>query len=343
MKKRVLALCLAALMLMALLAGCGGSGGAASSGGASSGADGSQPASSGGGSADEIKIGFTMAVRDQFLTSMELAATAYAEAQPGVTIDVVDANNDVALQISHVQTWASSGFDAAIICAVSNDTAPELIQAAGDMKVVFVNRQPELSLLNENIVYVGTDETLYGKEQAKFLAEYFKAQGKTDINVILFQGVLGLDNVIKRTQSVKDGLTENGINYNIVYEDTANWDRAEAMNKFVQIMGDSSKQYDVVISNNDEMALGVIEAMLTTGEQKVLCPVVGIDATSVGCEAIERGEMACSVFQDPVAQGEGAAKCAIALVKGEEIEGLVDNYYNIVPQLVTKDNVADFM
>lgn len=340
-KRRVLALFVAAMMLLSLLAGCGGGSGGTSQP-ASSGADASQstPADDG---AEAMKIGFTMAVRDQFLTSMELAATAYAKAQDSVTIDVVDANNDVSAQISHVQTWASSGFDAAIICAVSNDSASELIAAAGDMKVVFVNRQPELSLLNENVVYVGTDETLYGQEQAKYLAEYFKAQGKTDINAILFKGVLGLDNVTKRTQSVKDGLAENGINVTYIYEDTAEWDRAQAMNKFVQIMGDGSKQYDAVICNNDEMALGVIEAMLTTGQQKVLCPVVGIDATTVGCEAIERGEMACSVFQDPVAQGEGAVNCAIGMVRGETIDGLVDNYYNILPQLVTKDNVADFM
>ena len=53
--------------------------------------------------------------------------------------------------------------------------------------------------------------------------------------------------------------------------------------------------------------------------------------------------MACSVFQDPVAQGEGTILCALGLLNGTEVEGLVDNYYNIQPQLVTVENVDNFI
>ncbi len=339
MKKKLTAFFLAALMMAGMLTGCGVTD-----------SDNNAPPNDSGSSADTVgaassssyRMGYSMPSRDQFQTSMQMAIEAKAEAE-GIEISVLDANGDVATQLSHVQTWAADGYDAVIIGLCNNDSAADVLAAAGDMKVVFVNRQPSLDVLKDGeVVYVGTDETLYGTEQGNYLASIFKAEGKTDINVVLFMGELGLDNVTKRTNSAKEALSANGLNVNYVYEATANWDRITAMNLFSQFMG-SGETVDAVVCNNDEMALGVIEAMKTTGSNKIICPVVGIDATDVGCAAVQSGDMACSVFQDPVAQGEGTITCALGLLNGTEIEGLVDNYFNITPQLVTKENVADFI
>lgn len=116
------------------------------------------------------------------------------------------------------------------------------------------------------------------------------------------------------------------------------WDRMKAMDLFSQMMN-TGDVYDAVICNNDEMALGVIEAMQTNGDKKNHLPVVGINATDVGCAAVKAGTMACSVFQDPVAQGEGTIPCALGMLNGTSVGGLVDNYY----QLVTSENVDDFI
>lgn len=338
MKKRVLALLMAGAMTVGLLAGCGG-GGENTDPPADSNAGTSEPA---GGGEQAYKIGFSIAMRDQFWTSMENAMKPYAESN-NVELSILDANQDVATQLGQVQTWAADGYDAAIIGLANNDSAEDVLKAAGGMKVVFVNRQPNLDILKDGeVVYVGTDETLYGTEQGNFLAEKFKAEGKTEVNIALFMGTLGLDNVTKRTNSAKEALEANGIKANYVFENTAEWDRIKAMDMFSQLMG-TGETVDAVICNNDEMALGVIEAMQTNGTKEVFCPVVGIDATDVGCAAVKAGTMACSVFQDPVAQGEGTLKCAIGLLEGAEVEGLVDNYYNILPQLVTLDNVDKFI
>lgn len=338
MKKKTIALLLALVMVMALAA-CGGQSG--SSGGSGSSGDSGSSDSSGSSSGGGYKIGYSMPMRDQFQTSMERAIQAKAEAE-GIEINILDANSDVSAQISHVQTWEADGYDAVIVGLCNNDSAADVLAAAGDMKVVFVNRQPSLDVLQDGkVVYVGTDETLYGTEQGNFLANIFKGDGKTDVNIALFMGELGLDNVTKRTQSAKDALAANGINATYV-ENTAKWDRMTAMDLFSQMMN-TGESYDAVICNNDEMALGVIEAMQTNGDKKVFCPVVGIDATDVGCAAVKEGTLACSVFQDPVAQGEGTIICALGLLNGTAVDGLVDNYYNILPQLVTPDNVDNFM
>lgn len=337
MKKKLLALMLASLMLVGALTGCGGS-----SNDTQASTDNTTAADNAQSSEASYRIGYSMPMRDQFQTSMESAIAAKAK-EEGIELSVLDANGDVALQLSHVQTWEADGYDAVIIGLCNNDSAADILAAAGDMKVVFVNRQPSLDVLKDGeVVYVGTDETLYGTEQGNYLAKLFEAEGKTDIDVVLFMGELGLDNVTKRTNSAKEALAANGLNVNYVYEATANWDRITAMNLFSQFMG-SGQNVDAVVCNNDEMALGVIEAMKTTGSGEIICPVVGIDATDVGCAAVQAGEMACSVFQDPVAQGEGTIICALGLLRGEAIDGLTDNYYNITPQLVTEDNVADFI
>ncbi len=332
MKKRLLALLFAGAMTVGMLTGCG----------QKTPADDGATAGNDAGAGDKYQIGFSIAMRDQFWTSMENAMKPYAEAN-NVDLSILDANQDVATQLGQVQTWAADGYDAAIIGLANNDSAEDILAAAGDMKIVFVNRQPKLELLKDGeVVYVGTDETLYGTEQGNYLAKLFKEDGKTEVNIAMFTGTLGLDNVTKRTASAKKALEDNGIKANYVFENTAEWDRGKAMDQFAQFMG-SGETVDAVICNNDEMALGVIEAMLTNGDKTVFCPVVGIDATDVGCAAVKEGTMACSVFQDPVAQGEGTLKCALGLLKGEEIEGLVDNYYNITPQLVTKENVDNFI
>ncbi len=336
MKKKLIALGLTCMMLLGATAGCGSAASTEDTAAAGSSAADSTTTS------QTYKVGLSMPVRDQFMTSMEKQAVEIS-VEMGMDLQVFDANNDFSVQLGHVQTCAADGYDAVIVGLVNNDSAQEIINAAGDMKVIFVNRQPDLSVLKDGqVVYVGTDENLYGENQGKWLVDHFKAEGKTDINVVLFQGTLGLDNVTKRTNSVKQALADGGLNVNYVYEDTAEWDRAKAMDKFVQFMG-TGKPVDAVICNNDDMALGVIEAMKTTGEKKVICPVVGIDATDVGCASVKAGEMAATVFQDPVAQGGGTILCAKGLIDGTAIEGLQDNYFNITPELVTAENVDDFI
>lgn len=340
MKKRFLALALAGLMSLSLLAGCGGSGSssAGSSGGASSGAD----ASGSGASGTSLKIGLALPARDQFQTSLETAAKAYADAN-GIQLDVTDANNDISAQIGYVQTWAAGNYDAAIVVLCNNDSAAEVLTAAGDMPVVFVNRMPtDTSILNgTSVAYVGSNEEDAGRFQGEWAANWAKEQGKDTLNVVQFQGPLGQDSVVKRTDFAKKAIEDAGITVNYVFNDTAEWDRAKAMDKFTQFMG-SGTEYDIIISNNDDMALGCIEAYTAAGITEIPVPILGIDATTVGCEAIKAGTLSFTVFQDPVGQGEGAIKTAVAFANGESVE--TDNGIVWVPFIpVDSSNVDDYL
>ncbi|MCB6367162.1 substrate-binding domain-containing protein [Intestinibacillus massiliensis] len=344
MRKKLLALGLAGMMMLGALAGCGGGDttpadkGSGDTAQADTGADTSKDNAKGSG---DMKIGMSISSRDQFLSTLETAVSDAAK-EAGVTFNSFDANNDIQLQINHVQTCAADNYDAIIINMVDSTNAKELIAAAGDMKVVFVNRGPDdMSVLNDNIMYVGSNELDSGRFQGEFLAKYFKEKNMTEANIVMMQGTLGLDHTNKRTSSSLKALEDAGIKVNIAYQDTAEYDRAKAMDKFTQFLG-TGKPFDAVICNNDDMALGCIEAYKASGVTEIPVPIVGIDATKGGCEAIENGDLAFTVFQDPKGQGGGAIKCAMAMVKGEPVEGEEDHILWIPFEPVDKSNVAEY-
>lgn len=284
-----------------------------------------------------ITIGVSLYARDQFISTLEQGILAAAEAA-GVTVDSQEANNDTQKQAEQVRTFAAKGYDVMIVNLVDTSTAETIIAEAGGIPIIFVNRRPADSVLVEGkYAYVGSQEWDAGKMQAEFLAKYFA--GRTDpINYVLFMGQLGLENTQQRTESVKTELTNAGFTLNKVFEDTGKWDRATAMDMMQTFLG-TGAAFDCVICNNDEMALGVIEALKAGGIDLTKVPVVGIDATDMACESVKNNEMAMTVFQDAAGQG---AKC-IEFAK-LAAEGKLTELFGWVPfQPVTIDNVADFI
>lgn len=342
MKKRFFAMLLAAVMTAAL-AGCGGE--------TQSSGDAADPSgSSGSTGGDTVRIGLALDKRDQFTTSLETAVTAKAR-ELGVEMSVVEANNDFATQLSHVQTFAVDNFDAVIVKLINTDGAQEILDAANDMAVVFVNMKPADELLVKGrSAYVGSDENFAGGLQAEYVAKYAQENNLDTIRAVILTGSLGQDPTVIRTQSFKDALTQaHGLKLEVVYEDTAEWDRAKAMDKFVQFMG-TGKAYDVVACNNDDMALGVVEAMKISGDKQVTCPVLGVDATNIGCQSILDGELAFTVYQSAKGQGAAAVESAVALVSGEALpaveKGTINEAGTIIwidCEPVDADNAAQYM
>ncbi|MBO6133664.1 MAG: substrate-binding domain-containing protein [Lachnospiraceae bacterium] len=372
MKKRIINTLMAGMMAICLLAGCGGSSGSSSAAGAAPAADSSAAAPAADSSAEEAapaaeaegsqaestktdapkggyRMTLIMSLRDEFLSTLEAASSSAAKAN-GVTLTVQDAQNDMSKQIQFVESARNNGDAACIVIVVDSDAAAEIVNAAGDMKVVFLNRLPsDISLLNENVVCVSSDENQAGDMQAEFLANYFKKQGKTEIKYILLSGTLGQISTTLRTESCLKGLEARGIKATEASAPlAADYDRATAIDMISPLIG--TVDFDCIISNNDAMALGAIEAMESKGMDPASIPIVGVDATADGRQAISEGKLAMSVFQNPVGQGEGAAKAAINMINGNPVNqdtgfefSNQNNFWVDVPfELVTKDNVANY-
>ncbi len=354
--KKIIATVLSGLMLASLLGACGSGGDKPTESSAAEAPETTanaeetekEPAAAGGETAEyvdglgevkadkEYNIGFTISARDQFLSAMEDAAVKECE-KTGVKMTVVDANNNANTQIQNVQTFASQGCDAIIVNLVNSDNMDQIEAAAGDIPLIYVNRAPNGEIEAGKGTYVGSDENQSGRFQGEFLAEKFKAEGKSEINVAVLQGILGLQHTLLRTESALKALDASGLKVNVVYEDTAEFDRSKAQNKMQTFLG-TGQAFDAVICNNDEMALGAIEAMKSGGVDPKEIPVVGIDATPAGLQSMENGELAFTVFQNAAGQGEGAVRAAILFANGNAPDTKID----IPFEPVTPDNYTEY-
>ena len=298
-------------------------------------------------SADEetYKVGICLPIRDQYWTTFEQGLNDNLSAA-GIEFQTViagDQGEDVSTQISQVQTFNNNGFDAVIIGMATGGSGADFLKNAGDMKMIFFNRAVEEGVTDgKQSIYIGMAEYDAGYAQGQWLAEYFKEQDKTDVKGMMFMGVLGQDAVTNRTQGAKDALSENGINVDWVFDQTGEWDRTKAMNLFTQFVG-TGAEYDFVCANNDEMALGVVEAC-TSSNIEINFPIVGVDATQVGCNAVKAGTMAMTVNQDPKGQSKVVVDAVQALLKGEAPEGMSDDFRIATAAVaITPDNVDEVL
>ena len=340
MKKRLLAALMASAMMAATLAGCGSTsnGTTTQEGGATAGTRG-----------DGCSLTLVSSLRGESLCTLEAGAQAAAE-EAGVTLSTQDAQNDTGDLLQFIESARNAGDDAVLINLVDAATAQQCIEAAGDMKVVFVNRVPEdTSVLTAgSSAAVVSDENQSGGYQGQFLADYFNAKGQTDVRYIMLQGTLGLVHTEQRSASVIQAMKDGGLNpIEAAAPLVADYDPATAMDMISPLLG--TTEFDCIIANNDAMALGAVEALQAQGMDPTSIPIVGIDATVDGIQAIKDGTLAMTVFQDANGQGYGAVQAAVNLIEGNAINDGTDyetdetgNIVWVPFEPVTPENVADY-
>ena len=289
-----------------------------------------QPAASGGDGT--IRIGLTMKFDDLWLTTLRDAMTEYAASQPGVELIAVDSKEDVATQLGQVENFVAQGVDAIIVIAANTDAADPMTKAAQDagIPLVYVNRLP--SNLPEGISYVGSESIQAGIMQAEWIAEQLGGKG----NVVIMNGDLSQEAAQKRTEGEKQVFAKFP-DIKIIREDTGNWSRDQGLALMENWLA-SGDQIDAVASNNDEMAIGALQAIEAAGKLGEII-VGGVDASPDALQEMDKGRLDVTVFQNAKGQGDGGIKVAIALAKGESVEK-----YTWIPfELVTPENYKNYM
>lgn len=342
MKKRLLSMGLACGLLLGALVGCGGGAADAPAKDQPAVSDPAAPAAEPKDAGGAKRIAVCMPLRDQFLTTCETYTKEAAE-KLGYEVSFFDANGDVSTQISQVTSCALDGYDAILTMVNELTSTKELIDAAGDTKIIFYQRGADYNALKDRSWYVGCDQRDCGKLQAEYIAKYFKDQGKTEANIVLFLGTLGNEATTLRTEAFKQGMVDAGIKVNYVFEDTADWVREKSMDKFVQFMG-TGKPYDAVVSNNDDMALGVIEAFTSQGIKEIPVPIVGVDATEGGLRAIKDGTMSFTASQNAPELCSSTVKLMDEIVNGKAPTGVDENGIMSIPPIgIDVSNVDEYL
>ncbi|MCW1246277.1 sugar ABC transporter substrate-binding protein [Pseudomonas sp. SAICEU22] len=283
----------------------------------------------------DLKIGVSMSqFDDTWLTYLRESMDKKAKSLPdGVTLQFEDARSDVVKQLSQVESFISQKVDALIVNPVDTAATQRITKAAvaAGIPLVYVNRRPDDPKLPEGVVTVASDDLEAGRMQMQYLAD--KMGGKGDIVILL--GDLANNSTTNRTKGVKEILKKYP-DIKIEQEQTGTWSRDKGMT-LVNDWLTQGREFNAVVSNNDEMAIGAAMALKQAGTKKGSVLIAGVDGTPDGLNAIKKGDMAVSVFQDAKGQADGSIDTAVKMAKGEKMESVVVPY-----RLITPENVDQF-
>ena len=280
---------------------------------------------------------------DNGLTVMRNGMTEHEAKLDGVSLQIEDATDDVAKQLDQINNFIASGVDAIIVNAVDTNATEAMSNAAAAASVplVYVNRQPvNMDTLPDGQAFVASNEIESGTLAAFRMCQDLRAQGKSGgAKAYMLMGQLSNQAAVQRSKDFEDVIGMDMCNFiTLIDKQTANWSRDEAQDLMTNWIS-SGEPFDAVFGNNDEMAIGAIQALKSAGISMDDVVVGGVDATSDALVAMKAGEMDVTVFQDLAGQGAGSIDTAIALINGEKVDKKV-----FIPfKLVTPENIDDFM
>lgn len=296
-----------------------------------------------------LRVGVALYTQDDtFIATIaaELERMAREEEQARdlrINLSVVDGRSNQTTQLDQIDSLIGRGCDALCVNIVDRTAAAVLIDKAqkAGVPLIFFNRQPvaEDMLRWEHAYYVGAKAEEGGVLQGRLVLEAWQTDPALDRNgdgvlqYVMLEGEPGHQDAMLRTEYAVKTLTDAGVAVEKLASDTANWKRGQAMAKARQWleegMGDA---IEVVFANNDDMALGAIDAFKQAEEDLPL--VVGVDATAPALEAVAAGELYGTVRNDGAGIARSMLDLVLALADGSDPAGAVeleDGHYVWLP------------
>ncbi len=333
------------LATMVLVAGCGNKEGAGSA---------------------EHKFGIGLyKFDDTFISSVGAAMRNHNSQSESVAyLNIVDGQGQQPTQNDSVDTFIVEGYNGLGINMVDRTAASVIINKVkeANVPVVFFNREPEARDMNswDKIYYVGAKAEESGRMQGEALAKYFKENPSADRNgdgvlqYVMLTGEPGHQDAILRTEHSVKALEAAGIKVQQLATDTGMWQRVNGQEKMAAWISAFGDGIEAVIANNDDMALGAIEALKAVGyfvgdpDGGKYMPVLGVDGSAPALDSIEKDYLFASVLND--AHGQGAAVIDILKELQKDTPDMsslpytfTDTKYVWIPYVaITKDNYKDF-
>lgn len=309
-------------------------------------------------SSNKIKIGVALYNgEDTFIKSIKDIIVKEALEQEKIDdttiiLNVEDSLGNQALQNEQVDNFISQGYDAICVNMVDRTAAAVIIDKAKafDIPVVFFNREPVSEDLNrwDKVYYVGAKAEQSGRIQGKLIVDLFRSNlsyiDKNNDNIIqyvMIEGELGHQDALLRTEYSIKTITSFGIQVEKLANDSSSWKRSIAKEKMAKRLQELGNSIEVVLANNDDMALGAIDAIQEAGfefTKNSNIVVVGIDATTQAIESIKTNLLHGTVLNDNISQGKAIFELAyssvtkakpITSIKGFNGKSLLTEYYPV--------------
>lgn len=258
-----------------------------------------------------ITVGVTVYDMSSFITQGKEGMEAYAKAND-INLQWNSAGGDVSAQANQMDQYVNSKVDAIIIVPVQADSLQPQIAAAKAAGIPVIDVNTALSGADLS-ASVQPDDVAAGEQEATMMMEKLGGKG----NVVVLEGPIGSSPQINRGKGIQNVLDKNP-NVKVLAKDTANWKRDEAVNKMSNWVSAFQGEIDGVISQNDDMALGAIQALREAGVTNI--PVVGIDGIEDGLKAVQAGDMIGTSLQHGTVELAAGLAVAAKIARGEDVD-----------------------
>lgn len=273
------------------------------------------------------------------------------------TVTVKNAAGSQRTQNDQVKELINAGCNVLCVNLVDRADPSEIIDVAKehDVPIIFFNREPVAEDMRQwdRLYYVGADAKQSGVLQGELAVEMIRQNSQIDhnkdgkIQYVVLEGEAGHQDAIIRTESVVECLKANGIALEKLSYQIANWNRAQAQTRMMQLIGEYKTDIEMVIANSDSMVLGAVDAYEKLGYTESNIPVFfGIDGTKEGLKAVQEGKIAATVYNDKEGQAKAMVKLITAAVTGKGMENIpFENKKCIyLPyKKVTKENISSMI
>lgn len=320
-KKRILALALTAVMALGLAA-CGNSS-SNSSNNASGGSDAE-------GALPTVGV-LIYKYDDTYISTVRNAIEAALDGKAEIIMQ--DGKGDQATQNDQLDVMIEKGVDVLCVNMVDAKAAQGVVDKAKEAGIptIFFNREPDTEVVKsyDKSIFIGTNAADAGKMQGDIIKDLFDAHTEYDINgdgaiqYVMFQGEPDNPEAIARTQYSVEQAEANGCTMERIGEiQVCNWDTEQAQRAMEALLAANEGKIELVVANNDGMAIGCIAALSNIGYNveggDKFIPVIGVDATDAAKDAIAKGTMSATVLQDGDAMGNAIAAVALNAAAGED-------------------------
>lgn len=306
-------------------------------------------------SANTIRIGVALYTQDDtFISSivqnLEKLAQQTENENLKINITIMDGKSNQTTQMEQIDQFIRRNYNFLCVNIVDRTAASVLIDKAkeADIPVIFFNRQPVAEDIErwEKAYYVGSKAEEGGKLQGQIVLDAwlnnkytYDKNNDNIIQYVMLEGEPAHQDTLLRTEYAIKTLTDNDIVVEKLASDTANWSKSQAINKTNEWINKYTNSIEVVFANNDDMALGAIEAFINAGLDMPL--IVGVDAIPAAIDAIKNGTLYGTVKNDAYGVADNMLNLILNLYNNEKITlKLEDGHYLWLPyEIITSKNI----
>ncbi|WP_324825415.1 sugar ABC transporter substrate-binding protein [Sinanaerobacter sp. ZZT-01] len=315
MRKKILAVLLVLTLVLTALAGCGGDNKDAQ------------------GDKDGYRVAYiARAQSDSFAAWLANEMKAEADNYDDITLDVIDGQADDEKENAAIENAIANGYDAIIVQPNNGEAQRPYVEQIVSAGIIAITTNARIDGI-EGASSVDADPYVQAKVNAEAAIKQVPKNGK----VVVLKGPSGNFHADERLKAWKEVFFSARPDVKILAEDFANWNKDEAM----QLMEDwimAHGEIDAIISMNDNMAAGALEAVKGKAEYADILSY-GVDGTAEACLLIEEGKMTSTCLQSAIDLAKLNMETVHKLLTGEETQ--IDT--DIAAPLITKDNASEYV